>query len=128
MLEPVYVYLMIAMRQYADKSFAGNYNVGPDDADCYTTGDLVDLFCRKWEQRTGKKVNWINKYDGGPHEANFLKLDCSKLKKTFGWKPMMNVENAMDSIVMWYDTYCNSGNINEVIQNDIMHLLDSFII
>ena len=104
-LEPVDVYLMIAMRQYKDKSLAGNYNVGPDDTDCYTTGDLVDLFCKKWEQRTGNKVNWVHKYDGGPHEANFLKLDCSKLKKTFGWKPMMNVEEAMESIVMWYDDY-----------------------
>ena len=104
-LEPVYVYLMIAMKQYKDKSLAGNYNVGPDDTDCYTTGDLVDLFCKKWEQRTGNKVSWVNQYDGGPHEANFLKLDCSKLKKTFGWKPMMNVEEAMDSIVKWYHSY-----------------------
>ena len=115
-LEPVYVYLMIAMRQYTDKSLEGNYNVGPDDADCYTTGDLVDLFCKKWEQKTGKKFNWINKYDGGPHEANFLKLDCSKLKKTFGWKPLMNVEEAMDSIVLWYDAYRNFGNIVRVTE------------
>ena len=127
-LEPVYVYLMIAMRQYTDNSLAGNYNVGPDDTDCYTTGDLVDLFCKKWEQRTGNKVNWVNQYDGGPHEANFLKLDCSKLKRTFGWKPMMNVEEAMDSIVIWYYTYYIFGNMNEVIKNDIMHFLDSFII
>ena len=110
-LEPVYVYLMIAMRQYADKSLAGSYNVGPDDTDCYTTGDLVDLFCNKWEQRTGKKANWIIQYDGGPHEANFLKLDCSKLKKTFGWKPLMNVEEAIDIIVKWYYEYLNCGNI-----------------
>lgn len=118
-LEPVYVYLMIAMRQYTDKSLAGNYNVGPDDTDCYTTGDLVDLFCEKWEQRTGNKVNWINKYDGGPHEANFLKLDCSKLKKTFGWKPMMNVEEAMDSIVMWYYSYMRDMEIKEVTEKEI---------
>lgn len=121
-LEPVYVYLMIAMKQYTDNSLAGNYNVGPDDTDCYTTGDLVDLFCKKWEQRTGNKVNWVNKYDGGPHEANFLKLDCSKLKKTFGWKPMMNVEEAMDSIVMWYDSYMHDIEINEVTEKEISQL------
>ena len=118
-LEPVYVYLMIAMKQYTDNSLAGNYNVGPDDTDCYTTGDLVDLFCEKWEQRTGNKVNWVNKYDGGPHEANFLKLDCSKLKKTFGWKSMMNVEEAMDSIVMWYYSYMRDMEINEVTEKEI---------
>ena len=113
---------MIAMKQYTDNSLAGNYNVGPDDTDCYTTGGLVDLFCKKWEQRTGNKVKWVNKYDGGPHEANFLKLDCSKLKKTFGWKPMMNVEEAMDSIVMWYDSYMHDIEINEVTEKEISQL------
>ena len=122
-LEPVYVYLMIAMRQYADNSLAGNYNVGPDDADCYTTGDLVDLFCKKWKQKTGKKVNWINKYDGGPHEANFLKLDCSKLKKTFGWKPMMNVDSAMDYIVAWYYSFLRMNALSDVTEETIINLL-----
>ena len=122
-LEPVYVYLLIAMRQYTDKSLAGNYNVGPDDTDCYTTGDLVDLFCNKWEQKTGKKVNWINRYDGGPHEANFLKLDCSKLRKTFGWKPMMNVDAAMDNIVSWYNSYLRMDALSDVIEETINNLL-----
>ena len=122
-LEPVYVYLMIAMRQYADNSLAGNYNVGPDDADCYTTGDLVDLFCKKWKQKTGKKVNWINKYDGGPHEANFLKLDCSKLKTTFGWKPMMNVDSAMDYIVAWYYSFLRMNALSDVTEETIINLL-----
>ena len=70
------------MKQYEDKSYAGFYNVGPDESDCITTGNLVDTFCAKW----GEGLKWVNKYDGGPHEANFLKLDCSKLKTTFGWK------------------------------------------
>ena len=114
---------MIAMRQYADKSLAGSYNVGPDDTDCYTTGDLVDLFCNKWEQRTGKKANWIIQYDGGPHEANFLKLDCSKLRKTFGWKPMMNVDAAMDNIVSWYNSYLRMDALSDVTEETIINLL-----
>lgn len=69
--------------QYQDKKYAGFYNVGPDDRDCITTGQLVDLFCAKW----GEDMKWVNRYDGGPHEANFLKLDCSKIKRVFGWKP-----------------------------------------
>ena len=79
-LEPVYVYLMIVAMQYQDPKYQSWYNVGPDDQDCFQTGALVDLFCKHW----GKGLKWINKYDGGPHEANFLKLDCSKLKSTFG--------------------------------------------
>ena len=79
-LEPLFAYLMIAQKQYEDGHFAGWYNVGPDDCDCLTTGELVTLFCDTW----GNGLKWIDKYDGGPHEANFLKLDCSKIKQTPG--------------------------------------------
>ena len=60
-LEPLYVYLLIAMKQYNDKSFSGYYNVGPDDQDCFQTGALVDVFVKKW----GEGIKWVNKYDGG---------------------------------------------------------------
>ena len=85
-LEPLFVYLLIAAKQYDDSKYADCYNVGPDDVDCFQTGTLVDLFVSKW----GEGIKWIDKYDGGPHEANFLKLDCSKLKSTFGWTPRWN--------------------------------------
>ena len=47
-LEPLAMYLTIAQKQYEDASYAGFYNVGPDECDCVTTGALVDLFCRCW--------------------------------------------------------------------------------
>lgn len=104
-LEPVYAYLLIAMKQYEDGSYAGNYNVGPDESDCITTGELVTLFCEKWKEVSGNEVKWVDHYDGGPHEANFLKLDCSKMKKTFDWKPKWNVGQTMEKLVEWYDCY-----------------------
>ena len=73
------VYLTIAMEQYKDNKYQGYYNVGPDDRDCITTGTLTDLFCNAW----GEKMTWENHWAGGPHEANFLKLDCSKIKTVF---------------------------------------------
>lgn len=118
-LEPVYVYLVIAMNQYLEKSFEGNYNVGPDDCDCLTTGELVSLFCKKWNEKTGQDIQWIDQFDGGPHEANFLKLDCSKLKKTFDWKPMWNVETCMDQIVEWYLGYKEGKDISQICERQI---------
>lgn len=106
-LEPVMAYLMICQAQYEDIDYAGSYNVGPDETDCWTTGDLVTLFCEKWNARMGASIYWKNEYDGGPHEANFLKLDCSKMKKTFDWKPRWNVEITMEKIVEWTDIYLN---------------------
>ena len=100
-LEPVMVYLDILEKQAADPSLAGAYNVGPDLSDCVRTGELAQLFADAWnpkeaeregsaagagsEGRPGKFRIEIRP-DGGPHEAGFLRLECSKLKKTFGWE------------------------------------------
>lgn len=119
-LEPLAVYLMIARCQYEDRKYAGFYNVGPDDCDCVTTGELVDLFCEKW----GQGLQWINQYDGGPHEASFLKLDCSKIKKVFGWKPHWGVDEAVEKTVEWSKVYfadediptCMDLQINEFFE------------
>jgi len=123
-LEPVVVYLMIAKAQYEDKKYAGNYNVGPNDSDCWTTGDLVTLFCDKWNAYTGDAVSWVNHFDGGPHEANFLKLDCSKLRNTFDWCPRWNVEIAMEKIVEWLDIYRKNGDILACIKNQISEFVN----
>jgi CDP-glucose 4,6-dehydratase len=113
-LEPVVAYLMIAKEQYEDITKAGNYNIGPNETDCYSTGDIVDAFVCEWAKQTGESIKWINKHDGGPHEANFLKLDCSRVKKTFGWKPVWTVKEAMEEIVEWHKEYRDSKNMESV--------------
>ena len=122
-LEPVMVYLMLAQRQYEDAKYAGNYNVGPNDTDCWTTGDLVTLFCDQWNALNNTSINWINQYDGGPHEANFLKLDCSKLKRVFDWKPRWNLEEAMKKIVEWTKIYLECGDIAKCMDEQIEEFL-----
>ena len=119
-LEPVYAYLMIAEKQYEDMKYAGWYNVGPDDQDCYQTGALVDMFVKCW----GGELKWINGYDGGPHEANFLKLDCSKLKTVFGWKPHWNLETAVEKVVEWSQAWVAGENIRAVMERQIAEFLD----
>lgn len=123
-LEPVAAYLMIAKEQYENRAkYEGSYNIGPDEADCRTTGDLVTLFCEKWNSATGNHISWKNEYDGGPHEANFLKLDCSKLKKVFGWSPQWNVETAMEKIVEWSLVYLNNGDVEKCLERQIEEFL-----
>ena len=118
-LEPVMAYLMIAERQYADKSLAGCYNVGPDETDCLTTGELVSLFCEKWNEAGGKRVDWKNEHDGGPHEAGFLKLDCSKIKKTFAWRPKWHVDKTMEMIVEWTNVYLAQADVSKCMREQI---------
>lgn len=118
-LEPIAVYLMIAQKQYMDRVYAGCYNVGPDESDCWTTGKLVTLFCDKWNKAFDGNIKWINKYDGGPHEANFLKLDCSKLKSVFGWKPRWNVETTIEKIIEWSTIYMTGTDISDCMEKQI---------
>lgn len=106
-LEPLAVYLTIAWKQYVDKGMEGYYNVGPDDQDCVTTGALVTMFCEAW----GDGLKWIDRFDGGPHEASFLKLDCSKVKSKFGWQPRYHVKEAIEKTVEWSKAYLEGGDM-----------------
>lgn len=118
-LEPVFVYLMIVAKQYEDGKYAGYYNVGPDDKDCFQTGELVDTFVKHW----GEDIKWIDRYDGGPHEANYLKLDCSKLKKTFGWKPRWNLDTAIEKVVEWSKAWVAGDDVRLIMDKQIKEYL-----
>lgn len=119
-LEPLNAYLMIAGSQYHDGAIADCYNVGPDDCDCVTTATLVDLFCKKWENN----LSWVNiSAANAPHEANFLKLDCSKLKSVFQWTPNWRIDTAIEKSIEWYRAYKDGENMTVCTDKQI----DSFL-
>nr|MCR4837386.1 CDP-glucose 4,6-dehydratase [Eubacterium sp.] len=107
-LEPLFMYLTILRAQALDPTLAGAYNIGPEDADCVTTGDLVTRFCRAWNisrpngnqgEPGDPELTWEDVGNLGPHEATFLKLDCSLARRTFGWKPVWNIDRALEETV-----------------------------
>ena len=115
-LEPVMAYLMIVKESYLGGDKSGYYNVGPDETDCVTTGDLVDMFCEKW----GDGLSWVNKAAAfSPHEAGLLKLDCSKIKRVFGWRPRWNVSQALDKVVEWTKVYLAGGDVSAEMSREI---------
>ena len=119
-LEPLFAYLMIAQRQYEDGRLAGWYNVGPDDCDCVTTGQLVELFKEKW----GAGFDWIDQAEANaPHEANFLKLDSTKLKTTFGWRPRWHIDEAIGKTCEWTRVWLSGGDIPAEMDREIREFL-----
>lgn len=119
-LEALLAYLLVAQRQYEDKTLAGWYNIGPDDIGCVTTGELVDMFCQAW----GDGLNWENQAEiNAPHEDNFLKLDCSKIKSVLGWKPVWNVRIAVEKTVEWARAWLKNDNIAQVMDRQICEYL-----
>ncbi len=123
-LEPVMAYLMIAQAQYENPALAGSYNVGPNDTDCLTTGELVTLFCEKWNACYGHGISWKILRDGGPHEASYLKLDCSKIKRTFGWSPKWSLETAIEKVVEWNKVFLAGQDVKNVTERQIEEYLE----
>lgn len=113
-LECLYGYLLIVKKQYEDKSFAGNYNFGPNPESCLKTGDLVDMFCKAWGN-----IKWVNKYDGGPHEAKFLKLDSSKARQILEWEPKWDMNETVKRIVDWSKEFYLSKDVSEITKQQI---------
>lgn len=114
-LEPLAVYLLIAAKQFEHHQYQGYYNVGPDDRDCVTTGSLVTMFCQAW----GNGLNWTDQYDGGPHEAGFLKLDCSRIKHVFGWQPKYGILEAIEKTAAWYQAYLAGEDMQQFMDKQI---------
>lgn len=115
-LEPLFVYLMVAKGQYESRDLAGWYNIGPDECDCVTTGYLVELFKRYW----GEHFSWISETEkNASHEANLLKLDCSKLKEAFGWHPRWRVEQAVEKTVEWTKVWLSGGDVEKEMDQEI---------
>ena len=114
-LEPLNAYLMIVQQQAENLDKQGYYNVGPKESDCVTVGELTDLFCKAW----GDGQKWKNVHDGGPHEAAFLKLECSLIKTRIGWTPKWNIRTAIEKTIEWTKVYANQGDIRACMEEQI---------
>jgi CDP-glucose 4,6-dehydratase len=118
-LEPICAYLMIAAEQFKNGAHSDCYNIGPDDVDCITTGQLASMFCKAW----GPSACWEHQQENGPHEAAYLKLDSSKLKNTFGWKPKWHIDAAVEKTCEWTKTWLSKGDVIEVMDKQMMEYL-----
>lgn len=101
-LEPLSGYMVLAQRLCEDgPRYAEAWNFGPDDRDAKPVEWIVQRLCEKWGGNASYKV------DKGehPHEAHYLKLDCSKAKAEIGWHPSWSLEKAIDSIIDWTKAY-----------------------
>lgn len=119
-LEPLLAYLIILLRQAQKPELSGNYNIGPDDKSCINTHQVVHLFGQSW----GKDFVWTEGINKGPHEATFLKLDCSKVKQAFDISPKWNIEQAILETVKWYQAYLDHENMKDYTEQQIFDFLN----
>jgi CDP-glucose 4,6-dehydratase len=102
---------MLAEKLYTDgPRFADAWNFGPNDSDAQPVQAIVERLTSQW----GDGANW--RLDGGehPHEATFLKLDCSKARARLGWRPRWDLNHTLDTIVAWYKAAASNEDVKAV--------------
>lgn len=107
-IEPLMAYLNILWQQSLNCDLSGSYNIGPREQDCVRTEDLVRMFCSAWpdDQRYTLDVR-----EGEPHEANYLRLDVSKIKAMLNIEPCWPVEMAVRKTVEWAVAFLKKDDI-----------------
>jgi CDP-glucose 4,6-dehydratase len=109
-LEPLSGYLMLAQKLYTDGvRFAEGWNFGPSDDDARSVEWIVKRMCDRWGEGARYEI------DAGehPHEAHYLKLDCSKARAALGWQPRWPLEHSLDSIIAWTHAFRRQSDLRE---------------
>jgi CDP-glucose 4,6-dehydratase len=109
-LDPLAGYLSLAERLYENGAgFAEAWNFGPSDEDARPVRWVVERFLDTW----GQGNRW--EIDGAPqpHEATYLKLDCSKARARLNWRPRMTLAAAVQSVCAWHHALRNGEPMRE---------------
>ena len=115
-LEPLSGYLVLAQELFLNgDNFAEGWNFGPKDEDCKPVSWILDTMVTYW----GNNASWSLDKNNNPHEAGFLKLDCSKASNRLKWNPKWNLELTLKSIVDWHKLYTNGGDIKKQCLKEI---------
>ncbi|MPM89008.1 CDP-glucose 4,6-dehydratase [bioreactor metagenome] len=100
-LEPLHGYLLLAERLYeSGPKYGEAWNFGPNDTDAKPVSWIVEAFEKLWPDAPGVVLD----KGANPHEASYLKLDCSKAKNRLGWEPVWNLETTLQKIFDWYES------------------------
>ena len=115
-LEPLSGYLVLAQELFINgDEFAEGWNFGPKDEECKPVSWILDRMVEIW----GGNASWSLDKENNPHEAGFLKLDCSKAASRLKWKPKWDLQFTLKSIVDWHQIYSNGGDIKKQCLKEI---------
>jgi CDP-glucose 4,6-dehydratase len=115
-MEPVIGYMTLAEKMNTEVEFAEAWNFGPELQDCLSVEEVVNQILQSWDTHPGWKFTGDPK---GLHEANVLKLDCSKAKVKLGWKPRMSLQESLNMTSDWYQAYFSQKDMKDVTLKQI---------
>lgn len=110
-LEPLNGYLTLGAQLFKDGSrFIGAWNFGPNDTDTLPVEEITSTLCLLW----GNQATYQVDTNPQPHEASYLKLDCSKAKMVLGWSPRWDIHTALASVVEWHQAYLRKDDMQRI--------------
>ncbi len=115
-LEPLSGYITIAEHLYEQgPDYAEAWNFGPSEEDAKPVRWIVDKLVEQW----GDKASWYLSEGEHPHEAHYLKLDCSKAKMRLNWQPVWKLDETLSRIVRWQKAWLEGQDIKQYTINEI---------
>lgn len=115
-LEPLSGYLLLAQKLYEEGPvYAEGWNFGPNDEDAKPVQWIVERLTQSWVEG----ASWVLDSGEHPHEAHYLKLDCSKAKAQLNWHPRWHLEETLDKIVEWHRASGDGKNMRELTLRQI---------
>lgn len=121
-LEPLCGYLQLVERLWEDgNGYAEGWNFGAEDRESRPVSWIVERLTGLW----GEGARWEPDAGEHPHEAHYLKLDCSKAKERLGWIPRLSLEEALEWIVDWYRAYQNGEDVRRITEAQILSYQDA---
>jgi CDP-glucose 4,6-dehydratase len=121
-LEPLTGYLTLASKLFTQgPAYAQGWNFGPDARDAQNVEWITKTICTLWGNGASYEVDT----NPQPHEANYLKLDCSKAKTELNWIPKWNIETTLQTIVDWNKAYLRGENMRTFSESQINQYLNN---
>jgi len=122
-LEPLSGYLLLAQKLYEEgAAYAEGWNFGPNDEDAKPVQWIVEKLTKSW----GEGASWVLDGGGHPHEAHYLKLDCSKAKTRLDWQPRWHLEDTLAAIIDWHHAYLKEKDMRDLTLRQISAYTDGF--
>jgi CDP-glucose 4,6-dehydratase len=121
-LEPLNAYLLLAEKLYFDPAaYAAGWNFGPEENDVKPVGWIADYIVKRWSQAS----SWALDEQTHPHEATYLKLDCSKARAQLGWQPRWDIKKGLSETIDWYQAFQAEENMREKTIEQILNFVEA---
>lgn len=116
-LAPLDGYMNLAEKMFFDRQgYCQAWNFGPEERDAKTVGWIIKKIVDLWGEGASFDISIS---DSNPHEANYLKLDCSKAKNKLNWKTSIDLTQSLENICLWHKALINNEDIIQLSKDQI---------